>query len=142
MKTPFQIAIINLFSFLEGRGFNLVKDEQASVRYESAKSFVVIDRDYRSGEMNVWFGLRAKKETKEVMFSLTDLLDMEKSSSPLAVRPFEVYSDKELTPFVKEMASETQNYAGHALEGDQEYFHRLSEFRVARGKGVKLPQLP
>lgn len=142
MKTLFQVAVVNLFSFLEGRGFQLVKDEPASIRYESDTSYVIVDRDYRSGEMNVWFGLKAESGGREIRFSLTDLLAMEKSSSHIATKPYEVYSDKELAPFVEEMARETQTHASMALDGDQEYFQRLSRFRVERGKGVTRPNLP
>lgn len=142
MKTPFQITTSDKFSFLEGHGFTLVRDESSSMRYESTKSFVVIDRDYRSGEMNVWFGLRPNDDANEERISLTDLLRMENATSPIAVKPYEVYSEKEIAPFVEEMAKETQTYAGHALEGKPEYFSQLKKFRSEVPWQAKRPKLP
>lgn len=139
MNTPFQTAVRKTFIFLEQRGFKVVAEGPAVCRYESTKAIVGVDRDHRSGEMNVWFGLRAKDGAKEANFSLTDLLAMERVASPLATKPYEVYSDEEIGPFVEDMAKSTEIYAGHALEGDEAYFRKLSAFRVTRGKEGKLP---
>jgi hypothetical protein len=59
------------FSFLENVGFRLTQSGPTRLQYESAQTFVTIEWDARSGELNVFIGLQPKEDRVSDAFSLT-----------------------------------------------------------------------
>src|SRR5262245_28823929 len=118
----FAEAAQQAFSFLEDAGFRLAESGPARLQYETARAFVTIDWDARSGELNVRVGLQPKHGEARDEFSLTDLLDMEGVDVPERKRPFQVADESQLSPFLEKLAADTQAHAQPALAGDRMLF--------------------
>jgi hypothetical protein len=120
------------FSFLEGIGFRLSLSDPARLQYESTQTFVTIEWDARSGELNAFIGLQARKGELRDAFSLRDLLAMENVDVPERKMPFQVADETKLGPFIDQMAEDTRVHAQLALAGDRMFFRRLETFRSAQ----------
>lgn len=117
------------FSFLENVGYVLTERDANCLQCEAERTLITVNRDPRSGEINVMFGLKAGKSQETDAFSLTDLLRMEDVDVPERKMPFQVYEESELPLFLNQLAKDIQLYAKHALAGDRMYFRRLQIFR-------------
>ncbi len=122
------------FSFLEDKGFRLVHCESGALRYENSQVFVAVEWDARSGELNVYLGLRPKKGQSAEAFSLNDLLGMEQAGNTGRNMPFQVAEESRLEPFLEELATKMRTHAAPALEGDRMYFRRLETLRGAQSE--------
>jgi hypothetical protein len=123
-----------VFSFLEHAGFRLTQSSPVRLQYETDQAFVTIDRDARSGELNVWVGLQPKDGEARDAFSLTDLLSMEGVDVAEARTPFQVYDESKLRPFLDRLAVDTQVHAQLALAGDRMFFRRLDVYRTEQSR--------
>lgn len=92
------------FSFLEDAGFRLSHADAARLQYETAQVFVTIEWDARSGETNVFVGLKSKKGEPPDAFSLSDLLGMQDVDVPERKMPFQVAEENRLGPFLEKLA--------------------------------------
>ena len=132
------------FSFLEDEGFQLVKSEPRSLRYENTQVFVAVAWD-RPGELNVWLGLRPIKGHRDESFSLSDLLNMEQVGKSGSNIPPQVADEGRLEPFLEQLARKMRTHAASALAGDRMYFRRLETFRSAQAdafmRDMKLGQV-
>lgn len=122
------------FSFLEDAGFRLSHADAARLQYETAQVFVTIEWDARSGETNVFVGLKSKKGEPPDAFSLSDLLGMQDVDVPERKRPFQVAEENRLGPFLEKLADDMRVHAQPALAGDRMFFHRLKAFRNAQSQ--------
>jgi hypothetical protein len=120
------------FSFLEGLGFRIARDEPTYLLYETTEVFVSIAWDPRLGELNVSLGRRPRTNEPADTFLLEDLLAMKGLAQPERRMPFQVADVHRLQPFVCKLADELQLHAQPALAGDQMFFHRLKAFRNAQ----------
>lgn len=123
------------FSFLEMAGFRVNVCGPSAVRYSTPRTFVKVEWEQRSGELNVFFGLQASSGNRELPVSLTDLLRMQGAVSSSA-QPFQVPDEKRLEPFLEKLAEDTRTHAQAALDGDRMFFRRLVIFRNAQAKLV------
>jgi hypothetical protein len=122
------------FSFLEGVGFRLTQCDPTRLQYESAQTFVAVEWDARSGELNVFIGLQPRQGEVRDAFSLRDLLAMENVDVPERKMPFQVAEEIKLGPFLGKMAEDTRAHARLALAGDRMFFRRLETFRSAQAE--------
>jgi hypothetical protein len=120
------------FSFLLGAEFRLVNSDTTRVRYESNKVSVTIEWEVRSGELNAFIGLQSEVGEVGSVFSLSDILAMEKQDVPGRKMPFQVSEEDRLGPFLEMMAEDMQLHAQRALTGDRMFFRRLDAFRNAQ----------
>jgi hypothetical protein len=132
MSMRFSDMAERAFSFLEGVGFRLTQSDPARLQYESAQTFVTIEWDARSGELNVFTGLQPKKGEVRDSFSLRDLLAMENVEVSERNMPFQFADETKLGPFLDRMAENTRVHARLALAGDRMFFRRLEIFRGAQ----------
>lgn len=133
------------FLFLEEIGYRCVEDNLDRLEYETALSFVTIEWDSRSGELNLYVGLKPKVGDPRDAYSLTDILAMENVDTPERRRPFQIAEESRLGPFIEKLAEDTQAYAQVALSGDRMFFRRLQAFRNAQAQtymqDMKLSQI-
>jgi hypothetical protein len=122
------------FSFLERTGFRLVQQDSTRLQYESDQSAVVVDWDSRSGELNVFIGLRPKTGEPQHLFPLSDLLAMQGVDGLERNTPFQIADENRLAAFLENLAEETQKHAQSALSGDRMLFRRLETFRSAQSE--------
>src|SRR5262245_9940615 len=121
---PFAELARQAYSFLQGAGFKLVQEGSERLRYEGEHSFVAIGWENRSGEINVFIGLRSMNGVPEDAFSLTDILRMQDADVPERKMPFQVKENR-LAPCLQKLAEDTQAYALPALACDRRFFRRL-----------------
>lgn len=122
------------FSFLEDAGFRVVTFSESNLRYERASAFVSVGWDRRSGELEIFLGLRSAKRQPEHSFSLTDLLRMQDNQAGRRIDPPLVLQVGDLKPFLDKLAEELRTYAQPALCGDRMFFRRLDVFRTAQSE--------
>jgi hypothetical protein len=134
MSVHFPDMAQQAFSFLEGVGFHLTQSGPARLQYETARAFVTVEWDGRSGELNVFVGLQPSKGETGEAFSLTDLLAMEGVEVPGRRMPFQVAEESKLRPFLDKLAGDMQVHAQPALAGDRMFFRRLNAFRSAQAQ--------
>lgn len=115
------------FSFLESAGFSLVECSSTELLYQSEAVSVAVRRDPRDGEVDVYFAPHPNNERTE--HSLTALLALEGIARER--RPFQVYDESLLGPFLEKLAAETQTVAARLLQGDRMAFRRLAVFGKA-----------
>jgi len=130
----FAEAAKQAFSFLEHANFRLAQTGPARLQYETAQSFVTIEWDARSGELNVFVGLQPRKGEAADAFSLTDVLAMQGIDVPERKMPFQVAEESRLRPFLEKLAEDTQVNAQPALAGDRMFFRRLQAFRSGKAQ--------
>jgi hypothetical protein len=121
------------FSFLERAGFSRVESGSAQLRYESEQTIVIIQWD---GELEGYIGLRPRKGEPEVLFSLTDLLNMLGVDAPRQRAPFQVSDENRLPLFVDKVAQDMQTHGQPALAGDRMFFRKLGVFRTAQADAL------
>lgn len=134
MSMRFTDSAQRAFAFLKGAGFLPTQSDPARVQYESAQTFVTIEWDSRSGELNVFMGLQPRKGEARDAFSLRDLLAMENVDVPERKMPFQVSEETKLGPFLEKMAEDTRAHAQLALSGDRMFYRRLETFRGAQAE--------
>ena len=132
MTVRFTSAARRAFSFLESIGFRLVRSEPARLQYESAQTFVAIEWDARSGELNLFIGLQPGKGGVRDSFSLRDMLAMENMDVLQRKLPFQAADETKLGPFLNKMAEDVRTFAPQALAGDRMFFRWLKTFRSAQ----------
>lgn len=130
----FSEAAQHAFSFLEEFGFRLTDDDATHLQYESGHVIVVINWDPRSGEIEVWIGLRPRTGGPQDRFSLSDILNMQGTDSRTRRMPYQVVHENRLTPFLESLAHDTRTYAQPGLIGDRIFFRRLETFRSAEAE--------
>jgi hypothetical protein len=135
-STGFAEAAQVAFSFLESAGFRLVEQENARLGYESDQTLFSIEWDVRSGELNIFVGLKPRKGEKRDSFSLSDLLRMEGVDAPESLQPFQVSEEERLPAFLGRLAEDTRVHASSALAGDRMFFRRLEIFRNSQSSAL------
>jgi hypothetical protein len=131
MNQQFSEMVSQAFSFLEDAGFRRTEANRFFVVYESARSFVSIGWDQRSGELNAHIGLSPRTERARDQYSIADVL--EAAGLPLAeCKPAQIYDEYRLAPFVMKLAESLRAHSELALVGDRQYFCRLESFRSAK----------
>lgn len=137
MAKTFQNVTKEAFSFLENRGFHIADDSTSCVQYEAGRVFVRIDWDRRSGEINVFVGIKPSSSRALDAFSLVDILEMEGLASEQKA-PFQVADESKLPFFIGALATSVRLHASSALSGDLMYFRRLREFRNKKSQSLML----
>lgn len=121
------------FAFLEAAGFRLVNSVADQLLYESAKAFVVITWDSRSGELNAFVGLIPRTGQAQDEYSLSDVMS-EAGLPESECLPAQVADESRLKPFVDKLAVDLRERAQRALAGDRMYYRRLDAYRGARAE--------
>jgi hypothetical protein len=134
MSMRFAEAAEQAFAFLEEVGFKLTQRSETRLQYESNQAVAVIEWDPRSGELEAFIGLLARKGELQETFSLTDVLNMQGAEAPNRRIPFQVADEDRLAPFLQRLAGDTRTHAQAALAGDRMFFRRLSTFRSAQSR--------
>jgi hypothetical protein len=134
MSMEFSKTARQAFMFLEKAGFKLAQHGSTRLLYESSQSIVVVEWDTRSGEIEVFIGLRSAKVEKQETFSLCDILNMQSLDVPERKRPFQVADENLLVSFLEKLAEDTRAYAQPALTGDRMFFRRLETFRSVQSQ--------
>lgn len=131
MSERFTELVKRAFSFLEGVGFQLTKSEPGLLDYESDRSFVTVNWDGRSGELEAFIGLLPRTGRAQDGYSISDVLGA--AGLPTSeCRPAQVVDEDRLEPFVVTLASNVRTHAQPGFAGDRMYFRRLEAFRGAK----------
>jgi len=119
------------FSFLDDAGFRRSESEPGLVTFESDRSFVTVNWDLRSGELEAFIGMVPRTGRAQDEYSLADVMGA--AGVPQSdCKPAQIADESRLEPFIEMLANNVRTYAQPGLTGDRMYFRRLETFRSAK----------